>query len=51
MAPAWVQVLGFNDKEMPPAKTPSGVIVLKVKGLSADGALKVDSQNYWYIVW
>ena len=50
LAPVWVQVLGFTDDEMPPVKTPSGVIVLKVKGLSADGALNIDSKSYGFIV-
>ena len=50
MAPAWVQFVGFTDEEMPPDKTPSGVITLKAKRPSADSALSVDSQSYGYIV-
>ena len=30
LAPAWVQVLGFTDEEMPPEKVPTGLIILKV---------------------
>ena len=43
LAPLWVQLLGFTDYVMRPAKTLSRVILLKVKDLSADGLLNVDS--------
>ena len=50
LAQAWVQITGLTEDEMPSAKTPSGIIIIKVRGLSADGALNADSQSYGYIV-
>ena len=50
LAPVWAQVLGFAKEEMTPKLTSSGAIVLKINGLSVDGALAVDSQSYGYLV-
>ena len=33
--PAWVQVLGFSEAEMPLDKVPSGVLIMKLPRLSA----------------
>ena len=44
--PAWVQVPGFSEEEIPPDKVPKGYIVLKVPRLS--GSI---SENSWgYII-
>ena len=50
LAPAWVQVTGLTEDEMPLSKTHSGIIIIKVRGLSADGSLNADSESYGYIV-
>lgn len=34
LLPAWVQVLGFSEAEMPLDKVPSGVLVMKLPRLS-----------------
>ena len=45
LAPAWIQIPGLTKDEMPTSKTPSGIIVIKVRGLSVDVALNFDSQS------
>ena len=50
LAPAWIQIPGLTEDEMPTSKTPSGIIVIKMRGLSADGSLNADSQSYGYII-
>ena len=46
--PAWVQVLGFTDEQMPPSKVEHGVVVMKVPRLSA--SRNKDSHGYTVLV-
>ena len=50
LALVWIQIPGLTKDEMPTSKIPSGIIVIKVRGLSVGGALNVDSQSYGYII-
>ena len=50
MAPVWMQVPGCSDEEMPSDKCESGVVVLEIEGLSADGGINLDSKSVGYVV-
>jgi len=49
-ASCFIQVLGFTDAEMPPSLVPNGLIVLKIRGLSADGSVNPLSETYGFVV-
>ena len=49
MAPVFLCVPGLSDKKVPPDKVPSGVVVLKAKGLAGDGCVNLDSMSYGYV--
>ena len=50
MAPIWIQVPGLTDKEIPPDKCESGIVVLKIKDLSSDGNVNLDSMSVWCVI-
>ena len=45
-----MQVPGCSDEEMPPDKCESGVVVLEIEGISADGGINLDSKSVGYVV-
>jgi len=44
--PAFVQVLGFSDAEMPPEKVPKGVLIMKLPRLSAS----ISEDSFGFVV-
>ena len=44
--PAWVQVLGFSEAEMPTEKVPKGVLIMKLPRLSAS----ISEDSYGFVV-
>ena len=47
---SFVQILGFTADEIPEDKVPNGLIVLQVRGLSADGGMNPSSTTCGYLV-
>jgi hypothetical protein len=49
MAPIFMQVPGLTDEEMPTEKSPTGVEIIEVDGMAADGSVNLNSTSVGYV--
>jgi hypothetical protein len=50
MAPLFISVTGLSEKELPSETCPSGMLVMKVKGLAIGANVNVDCESVGYVV-
>ena len=50
MTPIFMQVSGLVNEEMPPDKLPSGVEIIPIGDLAADGSVGLESTTVGYLV-
>ena len=49
MAPIFMQIPGLSNEEMPPEKSKTGVEIIEVEGMAADGRVNLNSSSVGYV--